>query len=95
MNYSLQPQGFFFKCFFEKWQKTLKMFILIPLDLGGYAEGEFRSGEIVSPDVCPDLVLEGMAESRWKGLSHQQVRKSDFLSRIHTSHHPDINSDNS
>lgn len=73
----------------------MKVFILIPLDLGGYAEGEFRSGEIMSPDVCPDWVLEGMAESHRKGLSHLQVRKSDFLSRIHTSHHTDFNSDNS
>lgn len=31
---------------------------------GGDAEGEFRSGEIMSPEGCPDWILGGMAESR-------------------------------
>lgn len=49
-------------------KNTMEMFILIPEKVssrsGGDAEGEFRSGEIMSPEGCPDWILGGMAESR-------------------------------
>jgi len=95
MNFSLQLRVFYV---FREVVEIMKVYIVIPEQVYSrsvWGEGAFRYGEIMSPEVCPDWILEGMPNSRWEDLTPLQVGESDCLPRIPTSSHPDFNSSSS